>query len=276
MTLKPFLRWAGGKRWLTNKLIDLIPEEIESYYEPFLGSGSLFFKIFQKFGDKISYELSDINKELINSFIIVRDNPQELCEALNKYSNSRDEYYKVRETQCNTDLDCAAKFIYLNRTSFNGIYRVNKKGIYNVPYGYKQYKTLFDFDNLMNCSKALKNVKLIVRSFEEIEKIKNNSFFYLDPPYTIAHEKNGFIKYNQKIFSWNDQKKLAEFLKFIDNNKALYIMSNAYHSSTLELFNSCGSINIEKRASVIGGIKAKRTHVKEILVSNYLFGDNNG
>ena len=275
MTIKPFLRWAGGKRWLTNKLINILPENIETFYEPFLGSGSLFFKVFEKYGDDISYELSDINKDLINTFIVVRDHPNELCEKLGNLKNTKEEYYNIRGTSFNNKIDNAAKFIFLNRTSFNGIYRVNKKGIYNVPYGYKEYKILFDFENIFNCSKALKNVKILDRSFIKIKKIKNNSFFYLDPPYTIAHEKNGFIKYNQKIFSWEDQKKLAEFLFQINNSGSNYIMSNAYHISTIDLFSSKGRIEIVERASVIGGEHAKRGSVKEILVSNYSFGVEN-
>lgn len=268
MNVKPFLRWAGGKRWLVNRIIDSIPDDINYYYEPFLGSGALFFKVYNKFGNSISYEISDINEELINTFIVVRDKCNELIHELSKFKNTKDEYYMVRSKKESNLVARAARFIYLNRTSFNGIYRVNKQGNYNVPYGYKEYKTLFDYDNLNKCSIALKNVILSVKSFEEIDKIKSSSFFYLDPPYTIAHEKNGFLKYNQNIFLWQDQEKLAQLLKIIDYNNSYFVMSNAYHYSTNNLFHDCGKIIIENRYSVIGGNNAKREKIKEIIVSN--------
>ncbi len=157
----------------------------------------------------------------------------------------------------------------MNRTSFNGIYRENLKGIYNVPFGFKSYKELFDFDNLRNLNSIFQDCEFNYCDFDNLKsKIKMNDLIFIDPPYTVAHGLNGFVKYNQKIFSWDDQLRLRDFLTFIKEKNAYFIMTNAHHDSIIELFNDMGEIIIQSRPSLVGGKGAKRATYKEILVSN--------
>ncbi len=141
-TVKPFLRWAGGKSWLLKNIDQFLPSEIQSYYEPFLGGGAIYFYIKQNHKIQGNIILSDKNRGLINCYIHVRDNIETVIEFLQRYKNEEDFYYQMRDLVPKSSIEKAARFIYLNRTSFNGIYRVNLKGVYNVPYGFKSCKVL--------------------------------------------------------------------------------------------------------------------------------------
>ncbi|MBC8179893.1 Dam family site-specific DNA-(adenine-N6)-methyltransferase [candidate division KSB1 bacterium] len=266
---KPFLRWAGGKRWFLKEIGRFLPEKINNYHEPFLGGGSVFF--FLK-PENVSY-LSDSNTALINAYIQVRDNLTNVYSILETFENNKDEYYKIRETVYDDTISQAAQFIYLNRTNFNGIYRVNLKGEYNVPYGFKEYKVLFDYDVLLSASKILQNVILKAKDFEHtINLIKEDDFVFLDPPYTVTHVKNGFIKYNEKLFSWEDQKRLAETIRMIKSKGAYYLLTNANHESVEKLYGEIDKPISIQRYSVIGGKKAKRGEIQEFVFTNV----NNG
>lgn len=262
---KPILRWAGGKGWLLKELHKFLPQTFINYHEPFLGGASVFFYI-QPNGK--SY-LSDTNRELINSYREIRDNVNEVIKTLKKFKNSKEEYYKIRETKLRTSVKKAAQFIYLNRTGFNGIYRVNALGKYNVPYGFKKYKQLFDFERLRRVSHLLKTTKLTFCDFEiSIKNIKEGDLVFLDPPYTVSNTKNCFIKYNEKLFSLEDQKRLANYINEVVERNAFYILTNAHHPLIKELF---GKINYPitiTRANVIGGKKAKRGIIKEFIFTN--------
>ena len=146
--IKPFLRWAGGKQWLLSDLYKYLPEQINNYHEPFLGGGAVF--IYLKTNGLISGKsfLSDLNEDLINTYVTVRDDLPNLTRKLKQFKNNETEYYNLREKQFRSSVSSAAQFIFLNRTSFNGIYRVNLNGQYNVPFGNKKYKTLFEYSNL--------------------------------------------------------------------------------------------------------------------------------
>lgn len=267
--LKPFLRWAGGKNWLIKDLINYIPSSINDYHEPFLGGGSVFFHLQPR---NHSY-LSDRNEELINAFVQVRDNVEEVISILKFYSNTKADYYKIRSRVYPDKISRAAQFIYLNRTSFNGIYRVNLKGIYNVPYGFKNYKNLFEYDLIRNASLALKSTILKACDFEEnANMIKKGDFVFIDPPYTISHIKNGFIKYNEKLFSWKDQERLSNFIKTIKSNGAFYFLTNAKHKSVKELYGDIDLPFAINRYSVVGGKNAKRGLIQEYIFTNV----NNG
>jgi DNA adenine methylase len=267
--VKPFLRWAGGKRWLFKHLDTLLPGKINNYHEPFLGSGSVFFYLKSK-GIIDKAFLSDTNADLINSFRIVKSNATNLLSELDKFSNDEETYYQIRDRKYKDQLLSAAKFIYLNRTSFNGIYRVNQQGNYNVPYGFKSYETLFDHSNFINTSNLLKRAFLSVSDFDKrINKINEGDLVFIDPPYTVAHENNGFLKYNQKIFSWEDQKRLLQFLNKIAEKKAHYIMTNASHQSILLLFKNSSNILKLNRPSTIGGKGANRQNYNELIFTNF-------
>ena len=213
--------------------------------------------------------LSDINKDLINFYRCLQNNYVELSAYLKQWSNNQETYYDLRDRNSNDLIEKAAIFYYLNRHSFNGIYRVNKAGQYNVPYGYKTYSELIPFNEISNASKIIKDVVLETQSFEEsLLNVQDGDFVFLDPPYTVAHNQNGFIKYNQKIFSWEDQMRLKEQVEILVERDITFIMTNANHSSIRDLYTGIGRKEVISRYSVVGGKNAKRKNYTEILITN--------
>jgi len=262
---KPLLRWAGGKSWLIKDLNRFLPLKYNNYHEPFLGGGSVFFYLKPK---GTSY-LSDTNADLINVYISIKNNVEELINILKKFKNTKEEYYKIRDKNFHSSIEKAAQFIYLNRTGFNGIYRVNLNGKYNVPYGFKKYKQLFDYDRFRKASVILKKAKLTSGDFEiSLKYISEGDLVFLDPPYTTSHVKNAFIKYNEKLFSWKDQIRLASYIEKIIKKNAFFILTNAKHKAVKELFGVfCVPITI-RRANVVGGKNAKRGITEEYIFTN--------
>lgn len=262
---KPFLRWAGGKTWFVKHLNHLLPKTgFSNYHEPFLGSGAVFLSIKTI---KIAF-LSDLNKELIQVYKSLKKDPNGIINELKQFKNTEAFYYKMRDIEYKEPTKRAAKFIYLNQTSFNGIYRVNLQGKYNVPYGYRT-KSFLDENALLSVSKALKNAKLFYGDFEEIKpNIKRNDLIFLDPPYTVSHNENGFIKYNQKLFSLEDQMRLSNLIDYIKRKGAYYILTNAAHHTILEIFDKGDQLYKLSRASLIGGTNAQRGQTKEYIFTN--------
>ncbi|WP_264529451.1 DNA adenine methylase [Flavobacterium sp. N502540] len=266
--IKPFLRWAGGKTWLTKHIEEFLPTEFNNYFEPFIGGGAIFLYLKSKNYIKNKSYLSDSNQDLINTYRIIKSNPDALIKSLQKFKNTEEYYYKIRGTLFDNKIENASKFIYLNKTSYNGIYRVNSKGEYNVPYGHRKTKDLFEFDNILKISELFEKTYFSVTDFKKkCYETKENDFIFLDPPYTVAHENNGFIQYNQSLFSWKNQIELAQILKVLEQKKTHFILTNASHKSIDELYQT-GNKKILARASNIGGTGAKRTNYNEIIISN--------
>ena len=204
--VQPFLKWAGGKRWFVKNHDDLLPEKFNCYYEPFLGSGAVFFHLEPK-----EAVLSDANPHLIETYQAIKDDWRQVLHYLKKHQrhHDKDYYYEMRGRNCKTKHTRAAKFIYLNRTCWNGLYRENLKGVFNVPIGTKTAVVL-DTDDFEEVSRILQNVDLKYCDFEKtIARAESGDFIFVDPPYTVAHNNNGFVKYNQNIFSWEDQVRLS-------------------------------------------------------------------
>lgn len=266
---KPFLRWAGGKRWLVKHIDEIKKLNIDNYYEPFLGGASIFLNL----DNYSNATLSDLNHELIETYISLRDDLEAVITSLEKFKNTEEEYYKIRNTSFNQTFERAAKFIFLNKTSFNGIYRVNQKGQFNVPYGFRNNLTdLIDRKNLEIVSKKLNGVNIECQDFSEISKtLKKGDFVFLDPPYTVAHENNGFIQYNQKIFSLDDQIRLSKLVEEIKEIGAYYILTNAKHKAILEIYKDIDEPIILSRNSTVGGIGARREVFNEYIFSNCLY-----
>lgn len=264
--LAPFLRWAGGKRWLVPDVLTLLHETpIVRYHEPFLGGGSIFFAL----APTGKAYLSDLNTDLITVYRRVRDNPVEVAELLGKYENTAEAYYETRSARPTSDDELAARFIFLNHTSYNGIFRVNLKGEYNVPYGHRKHLNIPDIEWLQQASVRLQGVELHGRSFElSLGDVGEGDLVFLDPPYTVAHNNNGFVKYNQHLFSFDDQRLLARSIKEITERGALFILTNAAHSSIDDLFSPLGRrIEVSRRNS-IGGLNASRGKVEEYVFTN--------
>lgn len=264
--LSPFLRWAGGKRWLVPEILRLLGETpVNRYHEPFLGGGSVFFALSP--GGEV--RLSDLNTDLITVYRRVRDNPTGIAEILARYENTSDCYYKARASTPTTDDELAGRFIYLNHTSYNGIYRVNLKGEYNVPYGNRLNINMPDQASLEEVSKRLQGVDLHGRSFEiSLGDVAEGDLVFLDPPYTVAHNNNGFVKYNQHLFSFEDQKLLAKSIKEVSDKGASFILTNAAHKSIDDLFSPLGRKITVARRNVIGGVNANRGRADEYVFTN--------
>jgi len=257
--LKPFLRWAGGKQWLVPELISYIPKNNYTYYEPFIGGGSLFFAT----KPKKSF-LSDMNKDLIDTYKILRDYPNHLISILKKWENDKDTYYYIRNLEFDNEISKAAQFIYLNKTCWNGLYRVNRKGKFNVPFGYNNRKT-FTESNIIQCSRILKNANLNHNDYEQsLKTAKTGDFIYLDPPYTVLHSKNGFRQYNEKLFTWDDQIRLADIAFRLYKSGCYVVISNANNNEIINLYPDFRYKEIS-RHSVIAANPSYRCKITELL-----------
>ncbi|MDO1527907.1 Dam family site-specific DNA-(adenine-N6)-methyltransferase [Fulvimonas sp. R45] len=261
--LTPFLKWAGGKRWLARDYVSFFNMKgIRRYVEPFLGSGAVFFSIQPE-----SALLSDLNIDLVETYRSIRDNWQAVKRALGRHHkhHSPEYYYKVRSSIPKDGFARAARFIYLNRTCFNGLYRVNCRGEFNVPLGTKT-SVILDTDDFGAIADRLARVELVAEDFEKvIDRCGVGDFIFADPPYTVKHNNNGFVKYNENLFSWADQERLQCSLARAARRGARVIVSNADHPSIRELYNGC-SINTLWRHSVMASESARRKVTSEVLV----------
>ena len=214
--------------------------------------------------------ISDINQKLVDTYLALRKDAYAVVNYLKGIENSAEEYYRIRQLEYEDIFQRAAQFIFLNQTSFNGIYRVNSKGQYNVPYG-KRVNFQFDFDNIIRVGSYLKSIKRIecCNFMGSIDYVKKGSLCFLDPPYTISHNKNGFIKYNQKIFTIEDQHRLSQLIDQIKYRGAFYILTNAAHDEVKRIFQKDGDFTYElSRASLIGGKNARREKYEECIFTN--------
>ena len=265
MEAKPFLRWAGGKRWLKKEIDGLVNiNNFENYHEPFVGGGAILFHI-----KPHNAFISDVNKDLIETYHAIKENPEKVIEFIKDFSKDKDSYYIIRSQSFENIFQKAAQFIYLNQMSFNGIYRVNSNGGYNVPYGHR-LKYDFDYENILLVSEFLQRTTIQHCDFQHsINNVRENDLVFLDPPYTIAHNLNGFVQYNQKIFSLEDQYRLTNAIDQIKLIGANYILTNAAHAKVKEIFNKENDMILEvSRASVVGGRNSTRGQYSEYLFTN--------
>jgi DNA adenine methylase len=264
--IPPFLRWAGGKRWLVPQILELVGDiPVARYHEPFLGGGSVFFSL--GVSDKVF--LSDLNTDLVEVYRQVRDKPVEVAALLSKYENTSVAYYAARSTMPAEPVERAARFIFLNHTSFNGIFRVNLKGEYNVPFGNRAATNAPDEDWLVRASKRLQRAQLTGSDFERaLGEVQEGDLVFLDPPYTVAHNNNGFVKYNQHLFSFADQERLSEAIKTVSDIGAKFILTNAAHASIDRLFSPLGRKLTVSRRNAIGGKQAARGSAEEFVFTN--------
>lgn len=270
ISVKPFLKWAGGKTSLLQEILPLVPaiDAGSCYWEPFVGSATIFFSV-----KPARAVLSDLNSKLMDCYKAVRDYPDDVYALLRTHyrCHSREHFYNVRD-QFNTSsglTEQAARFIYLNKSCFNGLYRENRKAEFNVPCGNRAKPAFLTLEGLRSASFLLRSAELIHSSFEcMIENIRRGDFVYCDPPYTVMHENNGFIKYNARLFSWEDQKKLRLYMDELTTRGAKVLISNAAHSSIKELYQDYDILELT-RSSCISANRINRVKVSEYLIKNY-------
>ncbi len=260
---RPFLRWAGSKRVLLPHIVPALPESFGTYWEPFVGSGSLFFLLQPR-----RAVLSDTCAELIATFCAVRDDPERVMAWFAGKKPDRDLYYHLRENQ-NTDASIrAAEFIYLNRTCWNGLYRVNSDGKFNVPYGRPKTDNLIDANHLDACSRALAGVDLLVLDFDSVvADAEPGDLVFLDPPYVTGHNNNGFVDYNERLFSWADQERLAVTAHTLAERGVHVIATNANHRDIVALYHGFTVIELS-RHSTLAATPSFRKKVSEVLLTS--------
>ena len=259
----PFLKWPGGKRWLVTRYTDIFPSSYNHYIEPFLGGGAAFFKLQPK-----KSILSDINKELIETYIAIKKDWKEVLSKLKEYQkrHNREYYYKIRKSKPRTMTSRASRFIYFNRTCWKGLNRVNLSGIFKVPIGTKT-QVLTTEDDFEEISRLLRKAQLKHSDFEPIiDLAKEGDLIFADPPYSAKQSNNGFIKYNDKLFNWEDQVRLRDSLLRAKRRGANILVTNSAHDSVCELFSRDFEIGYLTRYSLIAGDPSKRKPCRELLI----------
>ena len=270
-----FVKWAGGKTQLIEQFVPLFPKKFNSYLEPFVGSGAVFFHIIQNFKPK-EIIISDINEELINAYRIVKTDVERLIIELKQHkeyhmTEGKKYYLTIRATNPNElpPLERAARFIYLNKTCFNGLYRVNLKGKFNVPMGSYKNPDIIQEEKLRMVSKLLKKVIIKVLSFEKIFNLaKKGDFVYFDPPYYPLKKGKSFTTYTKGAFLEKEQELLAEVFKKLDKKDCSVMLSNSDTKFIKDLYIKY-NINLVQATRMINCNGDKRGKINEIVVTNY-------
>ena len=265
--LVPFLKWAGGKRWFTLSHLDMVPARYERYIEPFLGSGAMFFALQPK-----TAVLADINTDLINCFRAICEDPESIIKQLHKHRDAhcKEHYYYTRSSKPTDPIGRAVWLIYLNRTCWNGLYRVNKRNEFNVPMGSKN-SVVLPTDDFVGIRRMLSDADILCQDFENtLEGAGPEDFVFVDPPYTVNHNLKGFLKYNDKIFSWEDQIRLRDAVESASGRGAQVLVTNANHISVREIYRKIGRLDVVGRASVMAANVAYRIRTEELVVRTWL------
>jgi DNA adenine methylase len=266
---KPFIKWAGGKTKLIPHIIPLIDQDKFNYYEPFLGGGALFFHLIKTKRIKRAY-LNDINVDLINAYAVIKSSVDDLLLEFKdlKYKNNKEKYLEIRSLNTSSldDVQKAARFIYLNRTCFNGLYRVNKQNQFNVPFGKYSKEFSINEEHLRSISQSLKNATLSSIDFRKfLKKVRGSSVVYFDPPY-LPIKKDSFTEYTENGFSLKDHEDLAHLFGSLGISNCC-ILSNSGTEKSQELYSSHDIIKLLGNRN-IGGSPESRVKVTEILVKN--------
>lgn len=288
---KPFIKWVGGKSQLLEEIREKYPSKIEKYCEPFVGGGAVLFDILSYFQPK-EILINDINKELINTYSQIKNNCSgmisQLSEIQSIYKNhsiekNKEFFYEKRsrynELKVNgndaENLEKAVLFIFLNKTCFNGLYRVNSKGLFNVPFNNAKNPLLCDEENLKNCSMLLQNVEMKIGDYKECKDfIDSDTFVYIDPPYRPLTQTAAFTSYSENSFSDKEQIELRNFITEISNKGAMVVASNSDPKNTNENDNFFDELyshfEIERVSAsrMINSNAKKRGSINELLISN--------
>jgi DNA adenine methylase len=264
----PFVKWVGGKRAIIEELISRLPETFNNYYEPFVGGGALFFSLNGKIKKAF---LSDSNFDLVMAYNAIKKDPDALIERLAKHAEKHNEeyYYKVRSKHGLSDpIDIAARFIYLNKTCFNGLFRVNKKGEFNVPIGRYVNPTIVQRENILLCSKVLQKAKIEIHEFDEITP-QSGDFCYFDPPYHPTTDTS-FTGYTKLDFSEKDQVRLRDFALKLHKSGVKVMLSNSDSKFIRDIYNTkafhIATVQAPRNVKCKPGARGA---VNEVLITNY-------
>ncbi len=272
MTVKPFLKYAGGKRQLINVISKYLPDNYQNYYEPFVGGGALLFHL-----QPNKAIIGDINAELINCYQVVKNSRSELIKELSKHVNDKDCFYQVRSWDreqsyiCRSTIEKASRIIYLNKTCFNGLYRVNSKGEFNTPFGRYKNPNITDIETLNDVSEYLNKSSLQILNvdFQDcLIDVRENDFVYLDPPYDVISGTANFTAYNQKGFNKLEHVRLKLIVDRLTSIGCKVLLSNAYTELIAELYKDYQQIEIKAKRTI--NCKAnRRSEISEVLIKNY-------
>lgn len=295
ITAKPFVKWAGGKGQIINEISKKYPEglgsSIDKYCEPFVGGGAVLFDVLSNYNLK-EVIINDINKELINTYKQIRDNVKLLIDELNEaqkiyhpldmderkkmYYDLRDRYnhLKINGNE-SVNIEKAKLFIFLNKTCFNGLYRVNKRGLFNVPIGGYKKPLICDEENLNNANKLLQQARILYGDYSNcIDSIDHNTFVYIDPPYRPLNNTSSFNSYDEKIFDDSEQIRLRDFMQEISYKKAKVVLSNSDPKNVDDKDDFFDDLYKEYRIDrilakrMINSAAKKRGNISELLISN--------
>lgn len=273
MTKVPTLvKWVGGKKQLLSQFDLLFPKEFNNYFEPFAGGGAVAFYLLKTRAPKKVF-LSDINEELIDTYNVVKENPEKLIKILKEYkrNHNKENYYVVRakDPKQLSKLERAARFIYLNKTCFNGLYRVNLKGGFNVPMGNYKNPSIVNNKDLTEISNLLKNVQIELKQFHEaIENAKEGDFVYFDPPYYPLNKTSNFTSYNKDSFLEKEQIELSEIFKKLDERGVKVMLSNSDTEFIKELYKNYNQTFVQAKRMINSNAK-KRGAINELVITNY-------
>lgn len=274
MIPRPFVKWAGGKTKLLSELLKYTPVNFDTYYEPFIGGGALLFELQPK-----RAVIADVNTELINCYKVIQQAPDKLAAIIDSFPVSPEFFYKLREAdreqayEHKSSIWKAARIIYLNKTCYNGLYRVNNKGEFNAPWGKYSNPKIYDWDNLQAVSAYLNDnqVSIEAKSFDELLMSKvftPSSFVYCDPPYDVLTDTSDFTGYCKGGFTRNHQRVLKICVDVLSRNCVKVLVSNADTPFIRDLWKDYNIIEVKARRS-INSVADKRGNVTELLIKNY-------
>lgn len=274
---KPFVKWAGGKRQLLPIITKHVPQKFDRYFEPFLGGGAVFFNLAYTRRDT-KWLLSDLNSDLVLSYVTIRDRVKELISALESHStsyfkNQSSYYYKIRESEPKGQIEKVSRLLFLNKTCFNGLYRVNSKGKFNVPLGKYVNPNIVSKENLVAVSEILQSRDISIKCQDFEGALKNateGDFVYLDPPYHPVSETSNFTSYTNGSFDYGDQERLYAKFKALDKKGVKILLSNSKSEEIIDLFKEFSDNVIEINANrFINSVSQRRTGHTELLIKNY-------
>ena len=273
---KPFVKWAGGKRQLMSELEKNFPTKFGTYLEPLLGGGAVMFDLLTK-EHNLKCNVSDLNSDLVLSYVTIRDRLEKLIESLENHSknyhkDSTGYYYEVRNQEPKNQIEKVSRLLFLNKTCFNGLYRVNSKGKFNVPLGRYTNPNIVNKENLQAVSKTLQSgkIKISCRDFSSIIKdAKKGDFVYFDPPYQPVSDTANFTSYTHRDFTEDDLERLADLANQLNSKGCSVMLSNSNSKTVKKLFSSGWKIKEIKANRAINSNSQKRTGHKEIIIKNY-------